>query len=122
MKRIGVRTAIWVGLLWVNLPVLPLMFVPLLLITLWMEAPGYWALAAWAGGFVAAWLWWSVNVPRWRLWAYARVGDLARLIRAAIAVGLVWPPGHFFERTEIKTAAMRARQARFEQAPHRRDG
>ena len=59
--------------------------------------------------FIAlAWGWWSFAVPRWRLWAYERVGDISELKRRAVAVGLTWPDGHIFEKTEFKSEAPRA--------------
>src|SRR5262245_49022892 len=96
-QQIGVARAIWTGLFWVNGGVLLLLFGPLFLVARLMPQPGYWSLAALIGGFVAAWLWWSVAVPRWRLWAYERVRDLAALRRSAVDVGLTWPSGHIFE-------------------------
>jgi hypothetical protein len=60
--------------------------------------------------FVAAWTWWSLVLPRWRLWAYERVPSTGALQKWALAVGLVWPRGSFLERTEIKSSALRERQ------------
>src|SRR4051794_12305651 len=56
------------------------------------------------GGFLVAWLWWSIWAPRWRLWALKEVADRpAAGIRAlAQTTGLLWRPGHFFERTELR--------------------
>ena len=45
--------------------------------------------------------WWSLLVPRWRSWALRSGLDPAELQRAAFRTGLVWPKGHFMERTEI---------------------
>src|SRR5678816_2102572 len=56
------------------------------------------------GGMVA-WRWWAIAVPKWRLWAYERVTDIQRLKRYAVIVGLTWPDGHPFEKTEIKSEA-----------------
>ena len=62
-------------------------------------------------GMVPAWLWWSVAVPKWRLWALQHVENWPELKRRAIASGLIWPDGHIFGKTEIRSAA----GARFEQ-------
>ena len=67
------------------------------------------------GCFIAAWLWWSVQVPKWRLWAYERVDDIPELKRRAIEAQLIWPDGSIFSRTEIKSAAHAAREREFEQ-------
>jgi hypothetical protein len=67
------------------------------------------------GGFVSAWLWWSVSIPKWRLWAYEHVVDLGKLKQSAVEVGLTWPDGNFFERTEIKSTKHAAREKKLEQ-------
>ncbi|NOX67916.1 MAG: hypothetical protein GXP15_01905 [Gammaproteobacteria bacterium] len=61
-------------------------------------------------GFFLAWLWWSISVPRWRIWAYANVEDIQALKQRAVDVGLTWPDGHVFGKTEIKTPEMRDRE------------
>lgn len=65
-------------------------------------------------GFLAAWAFWSVNVPRWRLWAYRRVEDLNELKAQAVASGLIWPDGHFFEKTEYRPKWLRDELAALE--------
>jgi hypothetical protein len=103
--------AIAVGLVIVNGPVLLLLLGPLFVfahlrdIALVPQSQNWLGLPALLGGFVLAWLWWSLSVPRWRLWAYSRVSDIAELKAHAVSVGLTWPDGHVFERTEIKTSA-----------------
>jgi hypothetical protein len=67
-------------------------------------------LLVFVGGFIMAWSWWSFSVPRWRVWAYERVSDIPRLKETAVAVGLTWPDGHRFERTELKSEALRVRE------------
>lgn len=63
----------------------------------------------WLGllGIPLVWLIWSIQTPRWKLWAYARVNNLAKLKIAAIGEGLIWPDGHIFEKTEICSSDMR---------------
>ena len=115
--RISVTRAITVGLFWVNGPIFPIMFLPmgLALVIVGPSTPlgengiiGIFAL--FFVGWILAWTWWSINVPRWRLWAYQRVDDIPKLKRWAVAVGLTWPDGHFLERTEIKSKAHAARE------------
>ncbi len=65
--------------------------------------------------FLLGWLWWSLCVPRWRLWAYRRVASTSALQRWALGVGLVWPRGSLPERTEIKSAAHRLLEKELEQ-------
>ena len=58
-------------------------------------------------GFPAGWLWWSVSVPKWKLWAYSRVDNLLALKRAAVRAGLIWPDGSLFAKTEICSREVR---------------
>jgi hypothetical protein len=67
------------------------------------------------GCFLAAWLWWAVQVPKWRLWAYERVDDIPELKRRAIAAKLIWPDDSIFTRTEIKSESHAARERALEQ-------
>lgn len=60
-------------------------------------------------GLLFGWLVWAALVPQWRLWAYQRVLDVAELKRLAVEANLIWPEGHFFEKTEIRSAALRRR-------------
>jgi Na+/proline symporter len=54
-------------------------------------------------GVVLGWLWWSFSIPRWREWALKQPGvDPDQLQKAAEIAGLVWPKGHFFEKTEFR--------------------
>ncbi len=77
-RPISVGRAIAFGLLWVNGPIFPIMFgVPFLLFYGWMKLegglrfPGFanitLVLVILSSGFVLAWLWWSVTVPKWRV-------------------------------------------------------
>ena len=54
---------------------------------------------------ILPWFWWSYAVPRWRAWALSRGADPDRLQELAQQMKLVWPRGHFFERTEFKLPA-----------------
>jgi len=75
-KRVPVSYAVAVGTRWVNLPVIPLMFAP---VCLWMLL-----LAQFSLEFVIAWFWWSYMVPRWCIWAYEGVDDIAALKARAV--------------------------------------
>jgi hypothetical protein len=121
VSRLSVDRALSIGQTVVNIPVMLLMFAP----PMWVWWRGgspeilkgpvaHSMLVAFGLGFVVAWLWWSIVLPRWRLWAYERVDDVAELKRKAVANRLTWPDGSFFARTEIKTPAQRARQYAFE--------
>src|SRR5918999_5774703 len=105
----SVAKVIWVGLLVVNGPVLLLLCGPLAAFAYAVDhgviprSLNWVGLPVFVGGFVAAWLWWSLSVPKWRLWAYERVADIPKLKEWAVDVGLTWPDGHIFTRTEIKS-------------------
>ena len=51
--------------------------------------------------FASLWLVWAVAIPRWKVWAFREVAQVRSLRRRAVAEKLIWPEGHFFERTEI---------------------
>jgi len=56
---------------------------------------------------VLAWLYWSVVITRWRLWAFENVRNVHELQRKAVEAKLIWRDGSFFEKTEIRTAAQK---------------
>lgn len=60
-------------------------------------------------GFVFAWLWWSVMITKWRLWAFENIRNVHELKNRAIQENLIWPDNSVFEKTEIWTAADRER-------------
>lgn len=127
MKQQSNSYIISVGTLWVNMPVFAIMFggwsVPLVivhflqngaylspflamfLVVLWIVVP-----------FSLAWLWWSLNIPRWRIWALQRTNDWSALEESAIAAGLIWSEnsvlGRLFSRTEIWSGQNRQLEAK----------
>lgn len=119
-NKLSVKQAIRCGLLVVNGPVLLLMLVPLAVFALLVDRHiisrdyNWVGLLVFVAGFAVAWLWWSLSVARWRVWAYEKVTDLQALKEEAVAVGLTWPDGHIFEATEIKPQALAERQRRLE--------
>ena len=112
--------AIAVGLLFVNTPVLIIMLGPLWVFAAAIEnghidrSYNWVGLVVFVSGFVFAWLWWSLTVPRWRVWAYERVEDIPALKQSAVEVGLTWPDGHFFSKTEIKSKELSDREREFD--------
>lgn len=55
-------------------------------------------------GFLFAWLYWSFAITQWRIWALSKTEDPFELRLQAENVGLIWPEGSFFEKTEIRTS------------------
>lgn len=95
------------GQLLVNGPVVPLMIGPLMVMqTCFTIEPPLPQFAALGAGFVLAWSWWSVAVYRWRIWAKTKGMSPAEVQRYGEAARLLWPRGHFFERTEWGTWSM----------------
>jgi hypothetical protein len=68
-----------------------------------------WAGPAFFIAFVGGWLIWSIQVPKWRLWAFGVVDNIAELKRLAVARQIIWPEGSVFERTEIASQRTRER-------------
>jgi hypothetical protein len=104
-RKVSVGRAILVGTIVVNGPVLALIASPLLLTKRVPNGP--WALVLVLGAIALAWLWWSLSVPLWRVWAYSRVRNIALLRAKAVEAGLTWKDGHIFARTEIKSKRIR---------------
>ncbi len=115
-KHVSQSAAIWTGMLFVNLPVLIFIFAPYVVIDVSIKnglIDRYFEKflpLTFVGGIALAWLWWSLTVPHWRVWAYERVEDIAALKAKAVEMGLTWPDGHILARTEIKTRALRERE------------
>ncbi len=96
------KKAVRIGLIWVNLPVLPIMLGPMALAQYIFAVRSDWVLGATLVlGFLAAWVWWSINVSLWRRWAVRRGVDATELQQRAMEASLVWPRGHLLERTEL---------------------
>jgi hypothetical protein len=100
----------------VKLPSLAMFFLPLgtyVALAEWGYLPsiGYagmtWALSVFALSIVGSWLIWSVQVPRWRLWAYQRVDDIELLKELAVERQYIWPEGSFFQKTELMSKSVR---------------
>ena len=105
-QKIPARKAVRYGWLFINVPVLGLIFaVPAL--ALWLGAvlrlPEWVMLASLPVGIGLAWIWWSYATPKWRLWAMRRADNLYELHREAVRAQLVWPRGSIFENTEFKS-------------------
>ena len=117
--RVGVLKAIVVGQLVVNLPAililaglscLPVMVGTGIVVGFLDQPDGS---LAWLGvgclflllgvvGSGLGWLWWAFTVPRWRQWALRNGAPPERLQLLAVATGLVWPKGWFFEKSELR--------------------
>jgi hypothetical protein len=61
-------------------------------------------------GWIAGWCWWSYAAPKWRTWAISRGTDPRALQYYAEKGNLLWPKGHWGERTEFGRRALREAQ------------
>lgn len=73
-----------------------------------------WFIPIFITSFVGSWLVWSIQTPRWRLWAYPRVRNIPRLKALAVERQLIWGDGSVFERTEIMSRSTREELLRLE--------
>lgn len=55
--------------------------------------------------FILGWLIWSLFIAKWRIWAFEKIDERFHSIlkSEAIKAKLIWPDGHIFEKTEIRT-------------------
>ena len=55
--------------------------------------------------FVLGWLFWSIFIPKWRIWAFELIDEKFhyQLREEAVKGKLIWSNGHIFEKTEIRT-------------------
>jgi len=93
------KRAVTIGTCLVNIPVMGIMVFGFLVSrrfgNLWF------VLICWVLSIAIAWLYWSITVPRWRLWALRAGADADETQKLAVRAGLVWPRGSFFEKTEL---------------------
>jgi hypothetical protein len=56
---------------------------------------------------IVGWVWWSYKIVKWKCWAFSQLNieDGYELYYRAVAVGLIWPIGHVFNKTEIWTVS-----------------
>ena len=94
---------VYVAIRWgqfvVNAPVLSLIVLGGFLGVMMLHGP--WILLGMVGSIALARLWWSLAVPRWRLWALRSGCDPDELQEQGMVAGLLWPKNHFFEKTEL---------------------
>jgi hypothetical protein len=102
-SHLSASTATWIGVVWINLPVIPWMVAPLALrqFLAGQQQADLIAALLLLFGFACAWAWWSVNVTLWRRWSSRHGIDGAELQLRGQNANILWPKGHFLERTEL---------------------
>lgn len=105
-KIVTVNEAIARGHRMINVPVMGIMFGTLGLclytgiqkiLPIWITPIGF--LLA----FGLAWLYWSIMITQWRLWAFEQVRNVHELKKRAVMEKLIWPDNSVFEKTEIRS-------------------
>lgn len=99
------------GLLWVYGPIIAFVFVSWLVSTwltesvLQVENPDFTKVLVLFGSIIIGWIWWSYRIVKWKYWAFSQVqpDESKKLYNRAVAVGLIWPTGSRFNKTEIWT-------------------
>ena len=109
-ETVTVDEAISKGHRMVNYPVMVIMFGTIGL-TLYLGVQKLiptWGFAVGFGlAFGLAWLWWSIMITKWRLWAFDNVRNVHELKKRAVQEKLIWSDNSIFEKTEIRTATDR---------------
>jgi cyanate permease len=103
--------AVWVGVFWVNVPILPILLTPLFVQKYMLSNnDASISVLCFLLGFIGAWLWWSINVSLWRRWSARKGVDPNELQNEGQSSSILWPRGHFFERTEFDNIVKRLRK------------
>ena len=68
-------------------------------------------------GFLAGWLYWSIAIPKWRIWAFQNVDkrNWRELKNKAIREKLIWPDNSIFNKTELRTEKQKDKLNRIEE-------
>ncbi len=109
-ETVSVDEAIKKGIWTVNVPSMAIMY-------------GLWILLAYLGwaalipiwlivigtilSLVFAWIYWSIAVTRWRLWAFENVRNVHELKKRAIKKKIIWKDNNIFESTELRTKSQK---------------
>ena len=105
-----VDKAITRGQLVINLPVIIILITTIGVFLSFQRKlgyPEYFTLLGLLSGFILSWLYWSLSVARWKVWAYSNVNDLELLKNEAVKANIIWPEGNFFNRTIIYSRSQR---------------
>ena len=104
VENITVDKALYKGHKMVTYPVMLIMFGVMGLTFLFgfQKRPPVWI---WPVGlsssFILSWLFWSVSIPKWKVWAFDNVRNVHELEKRAIQEKLIWNSNSIFNKTEI---------------------
>ncbi|OOQ60274.1 hypothetical protein [Mucilaginibacter pedocola] len=121
-ETVSVDEALLRGKRVVSYPVLAIIFIPIVLVFalfLKLEFSGWFIAVAIILSIVLGWLYWSIYITKWRLWAFENVRNVHELKKRAVKEKLIWADGSFWERTEIWSPEQKEQwmglQAKFKQ-------
>ncbi len=72
-----------------------------LVLSMYGFCPPWFMILGMVFSIIPAWIWWSFNVVKWKVWAFSNVRNVHELKRKAIKENLIWPDGSSFEKTEV---------------------
>jgi len=72
--------------------------------------------------FVFMWLWWSIQITRWKILAFGNVRNVHELKRKAIEQQLIWNDDSWFNKTEIWSDAQKQEWQNIEKKFQNEDG
>jgi len=104
VENITVDKALYKGHKMVTYPVMLIMFgvIGLTFLFGFQKHPPVWI---WPVGLssslILSWLFWSVSVPKWKVWAFDNVRNVHELEKRAIQEKLIWNSNSIFNETEI---------------------
>jgi hypothetical protein len=113
IETVSVEEAILKGKKMINYPALAIMIAIIIVsiagaVALEEETPIL-VIVGFGLSFVVAWLYWSIFITKWRIWAFENVRNVHELKKRAIQENLIWKDGSIFEKTEIRTQAQQAK-------------
>ena len=122
-NTVTVSEAIKKGHRMVTYPVMAIMFgiIGVCIYLSMSETISVWIIPVGIGvAFIFAWLYWSIMITKWRVWAFDNVNNVHELKKRAIREKLIWGDNNLFEKTEIRSSAeqehLDALQSKFKKA------
>jgi hypothetical protein len=112
VQLISVNKAIGRGLIMVYGPFFPFVLgIPALVRALAMplHLPDILSVLSVPIGIAVAWVWWSLQVPRWRIWALQHVDDIETLHQRAVQAGIEWSYGSVLTNRNQNASAIASR-------------
>lgn len=107
-ETVTVDKALKKGQRMVNYPIASIsiiIIVTTIFITVFFNQSGWLIPAGILAAIILGWLYWSLAITKWRIWAFENVRNVHELKQRAIKEKLIWKDGNIFGKTEIRTAA-----------------